>query len=237
MKAEKAITGASRRRLFKNSIEEVLNCYVEYPPLTDTPSDILAEYLVVCLEAFDTAQLAKRVNDPHWLDDGSEDLLKYPGTLDRAYCGDLLSDHFWSASTVGEGTYCVNCPVTLEDLNDRPPTIDEKVLWKDSFLETISEAEDTVEKAVEDINFCNHCLERIEMWQKAGVEIRNEMRVNREKAEELGKALESVITKAKLDEAIEQFEVAMSAYHLVSPKEALDLLDKSLKKTEDYYKK
>ncbi len=163
----------------------------------------------------------------------------------KDYCGPLLEEHYWCESIIGEGTYCGNCPVTLEDLNEQAPVIDEKVLWEEPAEEKVTTtdtagihyAEDTVEKAVEDINFCNHCLERIEMWQKAGEMLRKQMRVDNEKAEELGKALESVITKAKLDEAIEQFEVAMSAYHLVSPKEALDLLDKSLKKTEDYYKK
>ncbi len=250
---------------------------------SNTPDFLLAEYLVSCLESFDKACNSRT----KWY--SPEESIDAP--LEKAYCGDSLSDHYWIQDETGEPTYCDNCPTFLSDLAG-PPSIDEKVLWEDAPLEksvydnescgdflkdhvwakevagwlkdsycvrclwpyrdiealensagtldkilsplgvALRNAADTVEKAVEDINFCNHCLERIEMWQIAGVELRKQMRVDNEKAEELGKALESVITKAKLDEAIEQFEAAMSNYYSVAPEKALGVLTRALEKTE-----
>lgn len=153
--------------------------------------------------------------------------------LEKEYCGPLLSDHYWCESIIsGEGTYCVNCSVTLADHRKIVKTTDTADIHYPTPY-----AEDTVEKAVEDINFCNHCLDRVEMWQKAGVELRKQMRVDNKNAEELSKALESVITKTKFEEAIGQFETAMNNYYAVAPEKALGVLDKALNKTEEYYKK
>ncbi len=71
-----------------------------------------------------------------------------------------------------------------------------------------------------DAPYCMHCL-----WPYRDIE-------ELEKAQELEKALESVITKTKLDEAIGQFEEAMNNYYSVAPEKALGVLTRALEKIE-----